>query len=596
MVAEGQIRPTCSHPSPEAHGIHRVALPGTVFGNGITVKDRVAELESRLAAVEQRLRLLERASPNLPPAAAIDFPPVLGEGVLAKAATHTGKVLLIFGGAYLLRTITDFGFVPTGFGIFLGAAYALVWLFMAWTSSGHEKRRAEALFYGTASMLLALPLLVEAITRFGILSGRHGVIALTMYCAAALAVAVARDLRVLGWLITAGAIVTAFVVLNAAHTALPVGVFLVLLGLASLTAVYWRRWMGLQWLGALGALVGLTVLTLVSTSDQWSVRPLAVYLLAVGSLAAYLIGFAVHSHLRGRSVGVFETMQALAAVGIVFWVAGVASQAGELVVSHIGIVSLAFGVAAYALAFTPETRSVRGRNFFFYSTLGLGLVVAGSALLLSPGKAAAVWSLMALAMAWFSGRYGRVALSLQCTFLLLTAGVASGVLDIGLQALAGATRGSWPSLLPSHLIVAGATVACLFIPVAQHSERWGVLAGLPQLLVLALSVWGVGGLMVVYLAPVLAGAGGPEVSLGALAALRTAVLSGSSVTLALSSRHKRWPEARWLAYPVLVVVGIKLIVEDFPNGQPVTLFMALALVGSALILVARLLSRERADS
>jgi len=125
--------------------------------------------------------------------------------------------------------------------------------------------------------------------------------------------------------------------------------------------------------------------------------------------------------------------------------------------------------------------------------------------------------------------------------------------------------------------------------VAQYSERWGVAAGLPQLIVLALSVWEVGGLMVAYLAPFLAGTGGAEVNLAVLAAIRTAVLSASSVTLALSSRYKRWPEARWLVYPVLLLVGIKLFAEDFPNGEPATLFVALAFVGSALLLVARLL-------
>jgi predicted tellurium resistance membrane protein TerC len=44
-------------------------------------------------------------------------------------------------------------------------------------------------------------------------------------------------------------------------------------------------------------------------------------------------------------------------------------------------------------------------------------------------------------------------------------------------------------------------------------------------------------------------------------------------------------------YPVLVLVGIKLFAEDFPHGQPVTLFVALAFVGSALLLVAKLISQ-----
>jgi len=150
----------------------------------------------------------------------------------------------------------------------------------------------------------------------------------------------------------------------------------------------------------------------------------------------------------------------------------------------------------------------------------------------------------------------------------------------------------WPELLSWHVVIALTTVACLFIPVAQQSERWGVFAGLPQLIVLALSVWEVGGLLVVLLAPVLANAGSPDADLAKLAALRTAVLAASSVTLALSSRYKRWPEARWLVYPVLILVGFKLFLEDFPNGRPVTHFVAFALVGSALILVAKLLSRD----
>jgi hypothetical protein len=187
--------------------------------------------------------------------------------------------------------------------------------------------------------------------------------------------------------------------------------------------------------------------------------------------------------------------------------------------------------------------------------MGLGFLVAGSALVMSPAIAAAAWSLMALAMAWLSGRYGRVSLSLQCTFLLLAAGVGSGILTTGLEALAGDASASWPPLVPWHPIIALATVACLFITVAQQSDRWGVSAGVPQLIVLALSVWEVGGLMVIYLAPVLAGVGGADANPAVLAALRTAVLSAASVTLALSSRFRRWPEARWLVYPVLFLVG-----------------------------------------
>ena len=184
-------------------------------------------------------------------------------------------------------------------------------------------------------------------------------------------------------------------------------------------------------------------------------------------------------------------------------------------------------------------------------------------------------------------------MSLHCTALVIAAGVASGGLGMGIAALAGDATQTWPGVSLAQVAAAAAAVACLFIPVAQQSERWGKASGLPQLIVLGLSVWLVGGLLVALAAPLLTAAPGPSADLGKLATLRTAVLAASAVTLAWSSRHPRWPEARWLAYPVLAAVGLKLVIEDFPHGRPVTLFMTLGLVGGALIIVSRFMRRRK---
>ena len=554
--------------------------------------NNIAELESRLAAVEQRLSVIEGATPDVSDSSLTAAAPGLDTSFISNAPTHIGRVLLIFGGAFLLRAITDEQIVPTAVGISLGTAYALFWLFMSHRTGRNLSRGLNALFYGASSVFLALPLLVEATTRFELLTGRQGVLALALFCALCLWVAVVRNLKILGWIVTAGSIATAFVVLNASHSALVTVAFLLLLGIGSLWAVYLRDWMGMQWLGALGANAGVIILAVLSSSDRWSVQALTPFFMSTALLAAYLGSFAIRTHLRGQDIRIFEAVQGVFLIGIAFLTAVIASNNGDQILSEAGVMSLILAGVAYALAFTPRTRSARGRNFYFYSTMGLILVVAGSALVVSPGIAAAAWSVMALGMAWFSGRYARVSLSLQCTFLLVAAGVGSGILTTGYQALAGGIVAQWPTLLPWHIVIALTTVACLFIPVAQRSDRWGVFAGLPQLIVLALSVWEVGGLLVVVFAPLLAHAGGQDTNLAALAALRTTVLAASSVTLALSSRYKRWPEARWLVYPVLILVGFKLFLEDFPNGQPVTLFIAFALVGSALILVAKLLSRD----
>lgn len=559
------------------------------------MSDRVAELEQRLAAVERRLDRLEKQRPATPqPATEMQDEPTLGEGFATHAPTLIGRVLLIFGGAYLLRAITDYQLVSTGIGLTLGAAYALFWLFRAFAIGREAAQQTTALFFGGASVLLALPLLAEATGRFAMLSGGQGILALSVFCALYLFVAVTRSLQLLTWAVVAGGIVTAFAILQISRAALPAGTFLILLGLMALWACYAKEWKGPQWLGAIGAVFGVLALTLLTRSEQWDVDARAVFVAAASLLLAYLGSFSIRTHVQTHAIGFFESLQTLLAIVVTLLAAYAVLQNGQLSTTVIGVPALALAAAAYALAFTRQTRSERGRNFYYYSGVGLVLLVAGSALLLPPVFAAALWSTLAVLMAWLSGRYSRVSLSLQCTFLLLAAGVGSGLLETGLVALAGGELHSWPPMLPGHALIALTTVACLFIPVAQHSERWGTLAGLPQLVVLALSVWEVGGLIVVYTAPLLVDFHSGEPDRAILAALRTTVLAAASLTLAISSRFPRWPEARWLVYPVLILVGIKLFVEDFPQGQPVTLFIALAVVGSALILVAKLLARGKA--
>jgi hypothetical protein len=557
------------------------------------VKDRVARLEARLARVEKRLSVLEGVQPAR--AAADDTPPEssAAHSLVASAPTHIGHTLLIFGGAYLLRAITDFQFVPTGIGIAMGATYALFWLFMAYRKSAVDAQRTTAAILGALSIVLIMPLLLEATQHFKLLSGPQSATALAVYCALALGVGLKRDLRTLVWLATAGCIVTALGIMMVSHSAYVVATILILLGLATLWIAYLKDWLGLQWLGAAGANGVVLGLVGLSTTDQWTIEPVTAAVFATFLLLTYLVSFVYRTHGSGHSVAFFEPMQALAASAIAFTATMMAEQAGQFGLGLMAILSIVVGGSAYALAFSPETRRLRGRNFFFYSTLGLVYVLAGSGLMLPHTAAAILWALLAVLMAVMSGSTGRVALSLQCTLLLFAAGVYSGALATGLQALAGDAGPGWPGLLGSHVTVALATVACLFIPVAQQSERWGKLAGLPQLIVLALAVWEVGGLIVVFLAPLLAGAAGEEPVLSVLASLRTAVLSVAAATLAISSRHWRWPEARWLAYPLLILVAIKLFAEDFPHGNAATLFVSLAFVGSAVLLAAKVIKRER---
>ncbi len=560
------------------------------------MSSRISDLEARLEAVERRLSALEGvvAEPTTEERKAAE--PTLDDGTVGVVSAHIGRVLLIFGGAYLLRAITDFEFVPKAIGILIGAAYAASWLVIGYRKSRNEALRTSAAIYSGTSVVLALPLLLEAVTKFALLSGTQAVLGLVVYNALAYFVAIRRQFRSLAWLVTAGSIAVATGVLVASHSAVAVALFVVALGFVALWTVYRMDWLALQWLAAIGANAGVMMLVALSNTEQWSISPRLAFVFGVLLLFVYLGSFIVRTHLKKGHINVFEVVQTILAGTVAAWSAANAVWAGELSASTAGLIGIVLGLFTYGLALTPQSRVHRSQNFFYYQTLGLLLVLIGSAWLLPISIASMLWAALAVFAAICSGRTGWVNLSLQSTLLVVAAGIGSGLLATGLNAFAGNPLEYWPAFRASHVLVALATVACLFIPVAQRSARWGTGAGLPQVIVLALSVWEVGGLFIVLSAPWLAGAGGPDPDPGVLAAVRTSVLAVASVTLALSSRYPRWPEARWLVYPVLIVVAIKLTLEDFPHGQPATLFVALGFVGSALLLVARFLKRDTAPA
>ena len=81
---------------------------------------------------------------------------------------------------------------------------------------------------------------------------------------------------------------------------------------------------------------------------------------------------------------------------------------------------------------------------------------------------------------------------------------------------------------------------------------------------------------------------------GAVATLRTAVLSFLVVGLAWTSRRWALPELGWFVYPLLAIGALKLLSEDLTEGRAATLFPSLVLYGGALIGAPRLLRGKAA--
>ena len=83
-----------------------------------------------------------------------------------------------------------------------------------------------------------------------------------------------------------------------------------------------------------------------------------------------------------------------------------------------------------------------------------------------------------------------------------------------------------------------------------------------------------------------------SIDTGLLATIRTGVLAIAALVVAWIGRHAGFREWSWLVYPLLVGIGFKMAVQDFMHSRPVTLFVALALYGAALIVAPRMRRRQ----
>ena len=127
------------------------------------LESRVARVEEALRSVERRMADLERAPRTESVAEVIDEPPQEPRFDFALI----GKSVLIVGGAYLLRALTEVGFVPQRAGVVLAFLYAMAWIAIA-DRAFARGRRTAALFDAATAAAIAGALIWEAATRFHI--------------------------------------------------------------------------------------------------------------------------------------------------------------------------------------------------------------------------------------------------------------------------------------------------------------------------------------------------------------------------------------------------------------------------------------------
>ena len=510
----------------------------------------------------------------------------------ATLLTLTGRTLMVLGGAYLLRALTESATWPVWFGVAVGFVYAASSL-IATSRAARRKRWLSGEFHGATAVMIALPLLWEAVTRFALLGTVAASALLALIVLATLGVAARARLQTVAWIATIGFIASSIALTAATSMVLPFAVVDIAVGVATLWIGYTADWIGLRWPVALVADIAVIALGLGVASETASSGPTAVIAVQLLLLGAYVTSVAIRTLVRGREVIPFEALQSTAALLVGFGGAIQVAQTTGIGTGLLVSIAVACGVGCYgvAFAFIARRQGIR-RNFYFYTSMGLVLIVGGTAI--GVPYPALWWAALAVAAAPVAaarvyraddGRRvaaaGATTLTVHAVTYLVAAAFAAGLMAASARALIGPPLTQSP-FSPQPLAVFIAGCMCWVIlargDAGQHSEYARLLrAALALLLAIAGGAW---------LAALALSDG---TAAGQAATIRTIALAVTSLGLAWIGRAARLREASWLVYPTLALGGLKLLAEDFPHSTAATLFVALAMYGAALIAAPRLI-------
>ena len=565
----------------------------------------VATLTKSLEALQSRVAALEGAATGSeiqvsPPVEANTVDPATPEKVVEVSSSTMvlptlGRTLIMLAGAFLLRALTEGGILPQAGGVTLGLTYATTLIVLA-DRAGRKQLTLNATFHGIAAVLIAYPLIWEATTKLTLLSPVTAAAVLTLITAIGLLVAWRSYLRVLAWAFTLAALATILALYYATRAMELYAALLLLLGATTLWFAYSRKWHVMRWYVAIIANSVVLRLTLLVAHPEGPRRPYehlsvqAVQWLALSLVVVYLVSFCIRTLARRREVTSFEILQSALTLLVGFGGAVRIAQVTESGSLLLGWAALVAAAVCYPVAFAFVRPHIgRGVNFFYFAWLALVFLFLGSRLVANVNLLAMVWIALAVAAAFLGGHYDRVTLRTHSAVYLAAAAVQTGLMATAMDAFTAPAGSSWGTMSVTDLVVLAVTMACYGILVmTQRGREVPNPRRIPRFTVAILSLIGGGSLLVIFLVKLL-GDGISGADSATVAVVRTGVLAASAIGLAAAGKSKHLGELRWLVYPILVVGGIKLLVEDLRTGRPLTLFLGFACFGTALIATSRML-------
>ncbi len=511
-----------------------------------------------------------------------------------------GRTLVVLGGAFLLRAVTDNSMIPPLGGTIAGLLYGLWWLVQA-DRSAHAERRTSASFYGLVTAIIIYPLIWETTAQFKLLNTATAASILVIVHYLGLAVAWRRKLQAMAWIFTLFSAATATGLLISTHDLIPFTLALLLIAFGIESLAFQDKWLGLRWPIALTFDFFILVMVLMTTrvgGPPSGYAPLpALTVIIISSLlpTLYFGSIVARTLLRDHVVRPFEFVQASVAFLVGFGGAiRVTTFIGtSLVPAAVSILLL--GIASYAISFTSiDRRSGRGINFYSYTSLAIILIIVGNLMLSSGAGLGLSLALLSVATTVVGRRFDRITLKYHSAIYMVTAAIACDLVAFASNGLLADPTRALHSVEPSCVGIVILAALCYGTLASTPSEKaspWYTL--LPQATLAVLIVWSAAGITAGIL-PGLLGLqqSSPDVDPALVAATRTSVLAVFAVLLAWSARRWSLKELTWLVYPILMLGGVKLALEGLQHGRPETLFVAFALYGSALIVTPRLAKLE----
>ena len=478
---------------------------------------RIEHLEDSLRRVEERLARLEDAPGQTSRRQTEPLEAPEASTTETPYAALAGRAVLIVGGAYVLRALTEREVIDEMTGAVLGLLYGLGWVYSAGRAM-HRALERRALVEAATAALIVSALLWETATQFRIIPLPAASVVASVFALAIAAVAYRHKSPRLMIVATLMCCVTSIgLAISGADAVVPLvslSVFGVII--AFLECPFQMRWLVAGAADTLAiAVIVLSLFQGTQTGAEWTL---------IAYAALWLIPREPIQSVIAVTLG----------VGGAALIAGTHSGPSQAVATAALVVAL----TAYAFGFVRRTNGLGGPVAIAIATVVLislpATVVSWAVLLVLSAAAARIVSWSALDL---------------------------HVLFWAIAAFAGGAAIVRSSTAPAAVFIAAVVALVLTDPAWTRTRSILLLTATGSFLAIAILSTGT---------PV----------------IRTLVIAAAAVLL--SMLRSVLPEGRMVARILLIIGGVKLLIDDLRVGTAAASLMALMIYGVALLVAARI--------